>query len=84
MLRVVEKENVTALPVGNLREIVSAAQGFADAVAEGGIALRSAIIVTVDREGLLDIACLGEQPLSSEAVGMLELAKAKIVAGTFR
>lgn len=76
--------NVVRLPGTELADVADAAQGFANAIADGDLRLRQAIIVTVDPDGYVDFACIGEQPGTAEAIGLLELAKARIVAGSFK
>lgn len=75
-------DNVVPLPGCELTDMEAAAQGFADAVPE--LNLTSALVVTVDDRGIVDFVCLGEQVTTSVAIGLLELVKAKIIAGAFK
>jgi hypothetical protein len=83
-LRLVDKDNVVPLVTAWTRDILSGAQGFAAAVEDGSLALRQALIVTVDENGMVDFAAIGEQPTIAEAIGTIELCKLKIGMGAFR
>jgi len=82
-LRLVDKDNVETLPVANPTNILAAIRGFADAIADETLKPTTAILVTVE-DGMVDFAAFGEQPDVARALGIIELAKAKIVAGSWR
>lgn len=83
-LRIVDSDNVRMLPVGHVRDVALAIHTFADCIEAGQITARKAIIITVDEDGLLDFACFGDQFTSAEGLGLLDLTKAKIIAGSWR
>lgn len=82
-LRLVDKDNVATLPVANPTNILAAIQGFADAIGDETLNPSTAILITVE-DGMVDFAAFGEQPSVATALGLIELAKAKIVAGSWR
>lgn len=82
MLRLVESGKIARLPVGNLREIADAARAFADLV-DDGLSVETAFLVTVI-DGELQFTVLGDSPTIAEGLGLLDLAKAKIVAGSWQ
>lgn len=83
-LRLVAKDNVAALPVANMHDIAAAAQGFADAIADGDLEGLETVVLITKRGGRVDFAVLGESPSIAEGIGLLELAKAKVIAGAWR
>lgn len=83
-IHIVDNENVRRLPTGFLPNVAKAVRAFAACLDDGSIKARKAFIVTVDEDGFLDLAAFGEHCGSAEGIGLLELAKAKVVAGTWR
>ena len=82
-IRLVDKDNVFNLSVGNLRDIGTAAQGFADAINGGDLDGLETAIVIIKVNGRVDMTVMGESPSIAEGLGLLELAKAKIIAGAW-
>lgn len=82
-LRLVDKDNVATLPVANPTNILASIRGFADAIDDETLKPSTALLITVE-DGLVDFAAFGEQPDVARALGIIELAKAKIVAGSWR
>lgn len=82
-LRLVEKDNVATLPVGNLHDICSSLRAMADAIDEGKIGPDVVLLVTRS-EGMVDYTALGENVCIAEALGLLDLAHARIVNGAWR
>lgn len=82
-LRLVDKDNVETLPVANPTNIMASIQGFADAIFDETLKPTTAILITVE-DGMVDFAAFGEQPDVARALGIIELAKAKIISGSWR
>lgn len=82
-LRLVDKDNVATLPVANPTNILASIRGFADAIDDETLKPSTALLITVE-DGLVDFAAFGDQPDVARALGIIELAKAKIVAGSWR
>lgn len=82
-LRVVDSGNVVAFPGGELSDVVAAARGFADAVESGDLKAEQVIVVSLI-DGRVDFTAFGPSPTIAEGIGMLELAKAKIIEGAWR
>lgn len=82
-LRLVDKDNVETLPVANPTNILASIQGFADAIGDETLKPTTAILITVE-DGMVDFAAFGEQPDVARAIGIIELAKAKIISGSWR
>lgn len=78
------RDNVHALPVNYVPDIAAALRAFAELIDEGAVTARKLIVVHVDEDGLLDFAAFGEPFNSAEGLGLLDLAKAKIINGTWR
>jgi hypothetical protein len=83
-LRIVDNDNVRTLPVGHVRDVAAAIRSFAGCIEDGSLTARKAILITVDEDGMLDFSCFGELVNSAEGLGLLDLTKAKIVAGSWR
>lgn len=64
-------------------EIVAHARAFADAVEAGDVEAEKVIVVCVVG-GMLDLAIFGPSPSIAEGIGLLELAKAKVIEGSWR
>lgn len=67
----------------DVNEVVIAARTLADAVESGEVPVESALIVTLV-DGCADVTCIGRNLPISEAIGLLELAKAKIIQGAWK
>jgi hypothetical protein len=76
-LCLVSSENITALPVANMRDVTACARAFADAVENGEITVERCIVVAIVNGGL-DYSAWGQTPTLIEATGLLELASRKI------
>lgn len=63
--------------------IVAAARAFADAVEAGDVPAEKVIVVCVVG-GMLDLAIFGPSPTIAEGLGLLDLAKAKVIEGSWR
>lgn len=83
-LRLAAVNGEQTIGVGPGSAIAAQAQGFADAIAEGRLELTTAVIVTLDENGCIDFACIGDPVRVDQGIGMLELAKARLVAGCWR
>jgi hypothetical protein len=70
--------------IGPTSNIAAEARGFADAINDGRIEAQTAVIVTVDADGVLDFAFIGEPMRVDQGLGLLELAKAKLISGCWR
>ena len=81
-LRVVDKGNVVAFPGGELADVVAAARGFADSVESGKINAKQVIVIAVV-DGRVDFTVFGPSPTLCEGIGIIELAKAKIIDGSW-
>jgi hypothetical protein len=82
-LRLASIDGERTITIG-LSDVAIAARGFADALDAGKASARTAILLTVNDEGTLETTWLGQGPTIAEALGLLELAKAKIVQGAWR
>lgn len=82
-LRVVDSGNIVAFPGGELSDVVAAARGFADAV-EGGQLNADRVIVVSVVDGKVEFTVFGQSPTIAEGIGLLELAKARIIEGAWR
>jgi hypothetical protein len=67
---------------GNSEKIAAEARAFADKVESGELEAERVILVCVI-DGLLDLTVFGPSPTIADGIGMLELAKAKIIAGSW-
>jgi len=83
-LRLASVDGQPTIAIGPPSAIAAQAQGFADAIAEGRLSLATAVIVTLDADGIVDFACIGEPVRVDQGIGLLELAKARLVAGCWR
>lgn len=79
-LRIVESANIHTLPVCNLPDVATAVHAFAECIEEGTIAAESALLITIDERGCIDIASFGEPLNNAEALGYLDLAKGNVIA----
>ena len=83
-LRLAAVNGERTIPIG-LNDVALAARGFADAIDSGAVTSRTAILLSVNNDGNLETTWFGSQgPTIAEAIGLLELAKAKIVNGAWR
>lgn len=64
-------------------EIVAAARAFADSVESGELAAEKVIVVCVV-DGMLDFAIFGPSPSIAEGIGLLALAQAKVIEGSWQ
>lgn len=80
-LRLVPKDNVAPIPVGNLQDIAGMARRFADQLdaAEFGDVIRSVVIAQRD-DGSLTIFGWGENSSAYELMGIFEAAKLRVFA----
>jgi hypothetical protein len=83
-LRLASVDGQPTIAIGPTSHIAAEAQGFADAVNDGRLAIASAIIVVVDENGVLDLAFIGEPMRVDQGIGQLELAKTKLISGCSR
>jgi hypothetical protein len=78
-LHLVGGDNVRAHPAYAVRDVAIAIQALAELIAEGAITAKKVMIVTVDEHGHPEVACFGEPFNCAEGLGLLDLAKAKII-----
>lgn len=82
-LRLVEND-IPSITPEHLHDVAVAIHGFAYGIEDGDISAVKAILVTIDADGVLDIAAFGQPMLSTEVLGTLELAKAHVVESAHR
>lgn len=82
-IRLASVDGVSTLPV-DLADVATAVRGFADALDDGKATAQSAILLSVNDAGMLDLTWFGKPVTTAEAIGLFELAKAKVVAGAWR
>jgi len=75
-----DADNVVALPVGS---VAAGLRGLAAKIDAGEVSPDSMLIIS-RASGMVDFAALGENISIAEALGLLDLAHAKIVAGAWR
>lgn len=83
-LRIVDSDNVHTLPVAGLRNVVAAVHAFAECIDDGSMTARRCILIVQDADELVDFTTFGEDFDSAQAIGFLEMVKAKIIAGSWR
>lgn len=71
------------IPIDPGSDIAACARAFADLIDNGEVEADSAIVI-LDVHGFIEFLSFGPSPSISEALGMLDLAKAKIINGAFR
>jgi hypothetical protein len=77
-------DNVHPLPSSFIPQIALALHAYAELLEEGEVSAKRMILVTQDEDGMIDFAALGEPCDSAQGVGYLEMAKAKMIAGSWR
>jgi hypothetical protein len=77
-------DNVHALPSTFIPHISAALRAYAELIEDGEVSANRVILVTQDDDGMIDFAAIGEPCDSAQAVGYLEMAKAKMIEGSWR
>jgi hypothetical protein len=77
-------DNVHALPSSFIPQIALALRVYAELIEDGEVSANRVIVITEDDDGMIDFAAIGEPCNSAQAVGYLEMAKAKMIEGSWR
>lgn len=82
-LRLASVNGESTITIG-FNDVAMAARGFADLLDSGEATAKTAILLTVNEQGNLETTWFGEGPTVAEAIGLLELAKARVIQGAWR
>jgi len=77
-------DNVHALPSAFIPQIALALRAYAELIEDGEVSANRVILVTQDDEGMIDFMAIGEPCDSAQGIGYLEMAKAKMIEGSWR
>ena len=80
-LRIVDRDNVSPLNTGFLPDVKKAVAAFLDCLEDGSVAPEKAMLVTISEQGQVDLTTFGRPMTNLEAVGMLGMATAQVIAG---
>lgn len=76
--------NVAPFPGLNLSDVAQMARNFAEALDSGKIPdISCAMLIIQDEQGVIDSMQWGGEITTTEAIGILELAKSKIVRDSY-
>lgn len=77
-------DNVHALPSAFIPQIALALRAYAELLEDGEASAKRIILVTQDEDGMIDFAAIGEPCESAQALGYLDMAKDKLLRGSWR
>lgn len=82
-LRLAAINGETTIPIGEIGTIADEAYILGSMIESGALNASSALVIA-EVDGYVKLICIGPSPTTAEAVGLLELAKARIINGAFQ